>query len=174
MKYPVSNKPIGNASYRCMECGADLVFISTDILDVGSRTEYRCRNANCYTGYYEVGGELIHNADNRPQLDCPYCNQECEYISFKDDWADHWKCNHCQVQIDKNPFEEEKVYTLFYKHNDRQFALRLFWQSKTSRIDYIPKDPEDTMVVVAYFDFLLDNVTPQNIHTKLPTYVIFS
>jgi hypothetical protein len=115
--------------------------------------------------------------DKTPEYNCPYCHQQCTYLSLKDDWTDYWKCLPCKVAFCETYSANHKgidTVNMYTTINDKLYVLRQFLRENRSRVDMLPADEEDTIVIAKDFDFLFPNILPSNIQQKLLTYLVFS
>jgi ribosomal protein L37AE/L43A len=109
---------------------------------------------------------------------CPYCNKTLDNMSVIDDWYNYWRCNNCKVSHEEiiyapNHFVS-KSSSMYCEIKGKIYCLHQFYNYNFSRIELIPKNLNDTIIIVAEFNFLFPNVTPQNISQKLSTYILFS
>jgi hypothetical protein len=139
------------------------------------KTTFQC--VGCLEFYYTLENTHVANPDNTPEYKCPYCQNQCSYLSLQDDWSDYWKCVPCKTSFTQtyNPnhsvIEIVNMYTVI---NNKIYVLRQFLYENRSRVDLLPADEEDTIVIAHEFNFLFPNVTPTNIQQKLLTYLVFS
>jgi DNA-directed RNA polymerase subunit RPC12/RpoP len=166
--------------YSCPQCNADLAVQAVDFSydstnGEATKTSYRC--IGCLEEFYSIEEAYVSEPDKTPEYICPFCHDKCVYLSLKDDWTDYWKCLSCKVSYCQslNPswkgIEMTNMYTTL---NSRMYVLRQFLNENRSRIDMLPEDEEDTIVIAKDFDFLFPNITPSNIQQKLLTYLVFS
>ena len=167
-------------SYSCPQCNGQLHVKSVDFsyestVGTATKTSYQC--IGCLEQYYTIEQAHVAEPEKAPEYICPYCHQQCSYLSLKDDWTDYWKCLPCKVSFSQsfNPnwqgIEMSNMYTTI---SGRMYVLRQFFNENRSRIDMLPEDEEDTIVIAQAFDFLFPNITPANIQQKLLTYLVFS
>lgn len=172
--------------YTCPNCNGDLIpdgvnFSFGNPGEEQTKQHYRC--SGCSEQFYSIEEAHVLPAEKTPEFTCFYCGKQCTYLSLKDDWTDYWKCLPCKVSYSqfydptwKSSPTQKGVNTisLFTTINNKMYVLRQFLDKGTSRVEMIPEDEEDTVVIVYEFKFLLSSVTPSNIHIKLPVYMLFS
>lgn len=108
-------------------------------------------------------------------MNCDFCNQ---LLTVNDGCDGHWSvCLACNVSFQATyatDWTTTDIISMQTYINGRTYVLRQFLSLKASRVDIIPDDPEDTIIIACNFNFLLPSVTPTNIRDKLLTYLIFS
>lgn len=166
--------------YSCPQCNADLITQAVDFSYDAThgevtKTSYQCRG--CKEEFYSLEEAYVAPPEKTPEYLCPYCHQQCTYLSLKDDWTDYWKCLPCKVAFsymfspNHKGIDTVNMYTTI---NDKLYVLRQFLREGRSRVDMLPADEEDTIVIAKEFGFLFPNVLPSNIQQKLLTYLVFS
>jgi len=166
--------------YSCPQCNADLIVKAVDfsydrINGEKTKTSYQC--IGCREEFYSLEDAYVIAIEKAPEFNCPYCHQKCSYLSLKDDWTDYWKCLPCKVAFcqtfsaNHTGIDTINMYTTI---KGKLFVLRQFLRENRSRVDMLPEDPEDTIVIAKDFDFLFPNILPSNIQDKLLTYLVFS
>ncbi len=166
--------------YNCPLCNADLITRSVDHTHNATnqevtKTNYRC--IGCMEEYYSLEEPYTASPEKSPEYKCPYCNQLCTYMSLKDDWTDYWKCLPCKVSFSQSMMPNWKgidTINMYTTLKGKLYVLRQFLSDNRSRIEMLPEDEEDTVVIAKEFKFLMPAVTPSNIQTKLLTYLVFS
>lgn len=166
--------------YDCPVCAAPLVVHGTDFcyqVDKGeeTKTTYKCGGCGEMWSYIEKA--YISPEDVAPQFNCMFCKQKCHYLSLKDDWSDYWKCLPCKVSYEQrinnhewNGINTINMYTMI---KDNLYVLRQHLDLVKSSIVMLPEDIDDTIVTASEFLFLMPNITPSNIQSKLLTYLVF-
>ena len=173
-------RQINLLEYSCPHCNADLIVHGVDfnyesVNGEATQTTYRC--IGCLNFFYTIEQAHVASEDSRPEYKCPYCQKQCSYLSLKDDWTDYWKCIDCKASYQgtyspvNTGIDTLNMYTTI---NNKLYVLRQFMHENRSRVDLLPEDPEDTIVIAYNFDFLFPNITPSNIQQKLLTYLVFS
>lgn len=166
--------------YSCPQCNASLFVQGVDFSydsanGAKTKTSYQC--LGCREEFYSIEQAHVAEADKAPEYHCPYCHQLCDYLSLKDDWTDYWKCLPCKVAFcqtyNANTIGIDTI-NMYTTIKDRLYVLRQFIRENRSRVDMLPEDEEDTIVIAKDFDFLFPNVLPSNIQEKLLTYLVFS
>lgn len=172
--------------YSCPVCNADLIINGVDFSydkDKGKKTKTRYKCIGCHDQFYSIEWAYVSSPDKTPEHICPYCHEQlCLYLSLKDDWTDYWECLPCKVSfqngnISTYPVPKEnyiEIVNMYTTINDKLYVLRQFIKENRSRIEMLPADEEDTVVIAQDFDFLFPNVLPTNIQQKLLTYLVFS
>jgi len=166
--------------YSCPQCNADLIVKAVDFLynqmdGEKTKTSYQC--IGCREEFYSLEQAHVSNTSLTPEYKCPYCHQQCSYLSLKDDWTDYWKCLPCKVAFQQTysaNFAGIDTINMYTTIKGKLFVLRQFLRENRSRIDMLPEDPEDTIVIAKDFNFLFPNLLPSNIQEKLLTYLVFS
>jgi len=175
-------KQIEILKYSCPQCNADLAVQAVDFSydstnGEKTKTTYRCMR--CYEEFYSIEEAYVAPEDKTPEPKyiCPYCHQPCSYLSLKDDWTDYWKCLSCKVSFSDTYSANHKgidTVNMYTTIKGKLYVLRQFLRENRSRVDMLPEDPEDTIVIAKDFDFLFPNILPSNIQDKLLTYLVFS
>lgn len=173
-------RQIAVMEYSCPHCNADLIVQSVDFAHAAvngeaTKTIFQC--IGCLEYFYTVEDAHVTAPEKTPEYKCHFCQNQCIYLSLKDDWTDYWKCVSCKVSYSRSydpNYTGTDVINMYTNINDKLYVLRQFPKEKKSRVDYLPADPEDTIVIVKDFNFLFPNITPANIETKLRTYITFS
>jgi len=173
-------RQINFLEYGCPYCNADLVVHGVDfsyesVNGESTKTTFQC--VGCKEFFYTIEDAHVSSPDRTPEYKCPYCLQQCTYLSLKDDWTDYWKCNPCKTSFSQSYSPDYKgidIVNMYATINDKLYVLRQFTRSGTSRIDLLPQNEDDTIMIVKEFNFLFPNVLPSNIQTKLLTYIVFS
>src|SRR5579885_3084128 len=163
-------------NYKCSLCKGDLIPRSNNPLPDGQIwTHFQC--LTCQADHYYTEKPYVAPPNNRPDKPCKFCGKLCEYYGLADDWQDYWKCDSCQVHYSSwlrglnEPFGESvEIYT---RIKDKTFCLRQYMPDNKSRLEMVPDDPEDTLLIIKDFDHLFPDVTPSNIQEKLPIYILF-
>jgi hypothetical protein len=161
--------------YTCPLCNAQLSCQAIDHFEDFSRTTFKCMG--CMEEFFSQEKPHIADAGSAPYMDCMFCGQQCTYMSLKDDWTDYWKCLPCKVSYeesfhpDHKGLETSNMYTTLHGH---LYVLRQWLWENRSRIEMLPEDLDDTVVIAREFPFLFPNMTPTNIQEKLLTYLVFS
>jgi len=162
--------------YYCLICSGELIALSANPIEDGQiMTHFQC--ISCQADHCYVEEPYIHPPEKTPAYNCKFCNQSCKYFSLKDDWSDYWRCDPCdthysQVLVGSDTMAwEMDMYT---RVKGIKFCLRQFMQEKKSRLEQIPDNPDDTLIIIKDFDHLFPDVNPQNIQEKLPIYILFS
>lgn len=103
---------------------------------------------------------------------CHFCVTPCQPGPNGNggEWHDCMKCN-VQYLADSTG---KLLKLILNNYDDFHYELQLDHVKNTSAINIIPYDPEDTIVMIARFPFLLKNVTPENMMFKIKTSVVFS
>lgn len=166
--------------YSCPACNADLVATGSNFSfgqpgEEQTRTNYKCQG--CHQEFYSIEEAHVLPPEKTPEFTCFYCGKQCTYLSLADDWTDYWKCLPCKVsysQFYDPSWNGIDTISLFTTINNKLYVLRQFLSQGRSRVEMLPEDEEDTVVIAYEFNFLLTSVTPSNIQTKLPTYLLFS
>lgn len=173
-------RQINFLEYGCPYCNADLHVHSVDfshesINGESTKTTFQC--IGCKEFFFTIEAAYVAPVDKAPEYKCPYCQAPCTYLSLKDDWTDYWKCTPCKTSYSQTYNPQHKgidTVNMYATINNKLFVLRQFIHSETSRIDLLPGNEDDTIIIVNSFNFLFPNVTPANIQTKLLTYIVFS
>jgi DNA-directed RNA polymerase subunit RPC12/RpoP len=173
-------RQIETMEYSCPVCAADLICQAVDFSydntnGENTKTSYQC--IGCGGVFYSIEQAYVAEPDKTPEFICPYCKQQADYLSLKDDWTDYWKCPPCKVSFQstyRTDWKDVDIINMYTTIKTRLYVLRQFLSLNRSRVDMLPADPEDTVVIACDFDFLLPNVLPSNIHEKLLTYLVFS
>ncbi len=173
-------RQIDICEYGCPYCNGNLIVQGVDfsyeaVSGESTKTTYRC--AGCYEEFYSVEEAHVAEPERAPEYKCPYCGQSCKYLSLKDDWTDYWKCAPCKVSFSESYNPNTKgieIVNMYTTINDKLYVLRQFMKDGTSRVDLLPEDEEDTIVIAYQFNFLFPNINPSNIQNKLLTYLVFS
>lgn len=166
--------------YNCPLCNADLIAEGTNFSFSSpsgeqTRTNYKC--IGCHEQFYSVEEAHVLPADRTPEFTCFYCGKQCSYLSLKDDWTDYWKCTPCKASFSQycdTNWKGIDTVSLFTTIRGKLYVLRQFLNTGTSRVEMLPEDEEDTVVIAHEFKFLLPAVNPTNIQEKLPIYLLFS
>lgn len=165
--------------YNCPKCNADLFCTATDMYFmskdvVKTRCNFKC--LGCGTEFYSM--ELTGvGAPNSPVYICQYCEKRTEYIPLRDSWADYWKCVPCQVSFEQTWMSSRTgidVINMYTNLQGNLYVLRQYLHSSKSRVELLPENLEDTVVIAQEFPYLLPTVNPANIREKLLTYLLFS
>lgn len=173
-------RQINFLEYGCPFCNADLHVYGVDhsyesTNGAATKTTFQC--VGCKEYFYTVEDAHVADPNRAPEYKCPYCGQQCSYLSLKDDWTDYWKCTPCKVSFSHFNYVDSTgvdIINMYATINNRLYVLRQFPRQGTSRIDLLPVNEEDTIMIVQEFSFLFPNVLPSNIETKLLTYIVFS
>lgn len=161
--------------YTCPSCNAQLSCQAVDHYDDKSVSIFKC--LGCMEEFYSQEQAHVAEPGKAPKLDCQFCNQPCTYLSLKDDWSDFWKCLPCKVSYEQSfhpsreGLEASCMYTEIRGH---LYVLRQYYWENRSRVELLPEDLDDTVVIAREFPFLMPTVTPSNIKEKLITYLVFS
>lgn len=161
--------------YTCPLCNAQLSCQAVDHYEDYTRTLFKCMG--CMEEFYSQEKAHVAEPEKAPKLDCQFCGQPCTYMSLQDDWTDYWKCLPCKVSYEQSfhpnreGLESSNMYTEIRGH---LYVLRQYYWEERSRIELLPEDTEDTVVIAREFPFLMPTVTPSNIKEKLTTYLVFS
>lgn len=161
--------------YTCPLCNAQLSCQAVDHYEDVSRSLFKCMG--CMEEFYSEEKAHVSKPEQTPKLACHYCQNQCTYMSLRDDHTDYWKCLPCKVSYEQNyspnneGIETVNMYTTIHGH---LYVLRQYLWENRSRIEMLPEDLDDTVVIARAFPFLFPNVTPSNIETKLLTYLVFS
>jgi len=166
--------------YSCPQCNADLATQGVDFsYDSTSgqqtRTNYQC--IGCREQFYSIEEAYVAPTEKAPKYTCPYCHQPCSYLSLKDDWTDYWKCLPCKVAFSQTHDPKHAgidTINMYTTIKDKLYVLRQFLRENRSRVDMLPEDEDDTIVIAKDFNFLFPNMLPSNIQQKLLTYLVFS
>lgn len=107
-------------------------------------------------------------------MNCHFCQKQCESSHFYDknlNWHNCSKCNTSYIIDDDNWVHQiimsKKIRALNY-------VLMLNYKTCETSINIVPYNPDDTIIMVSRFPFLLQNVTPSNLGFKIKTSVVFS
>lgn len=165
--------------YTCPLCNAQLSCQAVDhyYTPDGGKSTTRFKCIGCMEEFYSQEEAHVAEPDKSPKLDCPYCNVPCTYLSLRDDWTDYWKCLPCKVSYeqsfhpDHSGIETTNMYTTIRGH---LYVLRQYHWENRSRLEMLPENLDDTVVIAMMFPFLFPNVTPANIENKILTYLVFS
>lgn len=164
--------------YNCPKCNADLLISTVDFcFDDRPETTTRWKCRGCREEFYSLERPYVASKEKGPHFMCPYCERDATYVALCDDWSDYWKCIPCRVSFEQSWFSEfTGVHTvnMYTNINGNLYVLRLFFRENKSRIDMLPQELEDTVMIAKEFPFLLSNVIPINVKEKLQTYLLFS
>lgn len=164
--------------YNCPKCNADLLTNAVDFYFDGqtmSTSQWKC--TGCHEEFYSVEQPYVATPDKSPPFMCPYCEQDAIYVSLYDDWSDYWKCIPCRVTFERcwmthqSGIHTVNMYALL---DSNLYVLRQYLQENKSRIDLLPRNLDDTVIIAKEFPYLLPSVIPINIKEKLKTYLVFS
>lgn len=166
--------------YSCPICAAQLIpdgvnFSFGSPGEEMTRQNYKC--SGCPEQFYSLEEAYVLPADKTPEFTCFYCGAQCTYLSLQNDWTDYWKCTPCKATFSfmyNKDWADTDIISLFTTINNKLYVLRQFLREGTSRIEMLPDNEEDTIVIAYEFKFLMPSVNPTNIHEKLPTYMLFS
>lgn len=166
--------------YSCPQCNADLMTQAVDFSynhSDGSKTKTTYQCIGCLEEFYSIEEAHVAEPDKAPEYICPYCHDKCAYLSLKDDWTDYWKCLPCKVSFCQTldpVYKGMEIINMYTTIKGKLYVLRQFLRDGRSRVDMLPEDEDDTIVIAKDFDFLFPNITPANIQQKLLTYLVFS
>lgn len=161
--------------YTCPLCNAQLSCQAVDHYEEYTRTLFKCMG--CMEEFYSQEQAHVAEPDKTPKFACPFCEKQCTYLSLQDDWTDYWKCLPCKVSYERSfhpeheGLETTNMYTEIRGH---LYVLRQYHWEDRSRVELLPENLEDTVVIAREFPFLMPTVTPTNIKEKLVTYLVFS
>lgn len=164
--------------YSCPTCNAELICQAVDFSNDSTgrtRSTYKC--AGCMEEFYSVEHAYIAEPEKTPELACLYCEKQCTYLSLRDDWTDYWKCLPCKVSYEKSFHPNHggiQVSNMYTTLNNKLYVLRQYYLENRSRVEMLPEDEEDTVVIARVFPFLMPTVNPTNIRDKILTYLVFS
>lgn len=110
---------------------------------------------------------------------CHFCEQVCTGNVFPEEDSNTvpnpwWDCDLCSVSYRVSYYGALQRLLLDTEYRHEKYSLQLWYDTNETRIIMMPKNPEDTIVEVAMFPFLVAGVTPQNINNKLSTLINFS
>lgn len=164
--------------YLCLVegCTGDLFCTSEDPLSEDRMLTHFICNV-CKTSHAYIESLHVLPRTQSPEKLCQFCNQQLDYFAMKDSWNDYYKCDTCKAHYRSYLRDVNNICIdvyLYTKINGKTFCLRQFSDTGKSRVDIIPDNLDDTIIVVKEFDFLFPDVTPQNIQDKLPIYILFS
>lgn len=165
--------------YNCPRCNASLRCVSMDIIYVYGETD-QCKTTfkccGCQKEFYSMERPGPMPA-NTPEFTCPFCKESANYVPLRDSWADYWKCLPCKSTFEQTSIsdrEEIDVINMYTSLNGHLYVLRQYVHENWSRVELLPENLEDTVVIAHEFKFLMPNITPANIQEKLYTYLLFS
>ncbi len=166
--------------YNCPVCSADLVVQGVDFSyhaggEAESRSTFEC--SACKERFSYIEKPYVAPADKTPEFKCRYCGKQCHNVSLTDDWTDYWKCLPCKVSFEHRydpGYPDVQTINMYTMFNGRLYVMRQFMDRSKTRVEMLPENVEDTVMIVHDFPFLLPNINPSNIHDKLLTYLIFS
>lgn len=159
---------------NCPECNIEMeaVFNSNNSA-LEPRDDYHC--GQCKTKYYTVGISQLRVLP-RPRLKCEFCNEYCNYIHFWTNY-EHWKCNDCKVEYQlRASTPPRKIINFYCKIKDQVYCFSVIEHESKAEIYTVTEleetDFSDHELVCKINQ--LPNITPQNVVSKLKTYVMFS
>jgi hypothetical protein len=167
--------------YSCPICNADLHQIGVDFSyrqDKGeeTKTTYQCQG--CNERFCSVENAHVEmRVGVTPEFACRFCGKQCSYLSLADDWSDYFRCLPCRVSYERRyspGFPDVQTINMYTELNGNLYVMRQFIDQNRTRVEMLPSDIEDTVVIAQEFSFLIPNITPSNIQEKLLTYLIFS
>lgn len=166
--------------YSCPICNADLHQVGVDFsyqADKGedTKTTYQCQG--CNEKFCTKEEAHVSKPEEQPAFNCRYCGKRCSYLSLCDDWSDYFKCINCKVSYERRydpGFPDVQTINMYTVLNGNLYVMRQFIDQNRTRVEMLPNDIEDTVVIAQEFAFLIPNITPSNIQDKLLTYLIFS
>ena len=161
--------------YTCPLCNAQLSCQAVDHYDDYSRSHFKCMG--CMEDFYSEEKPHVAEPDKTPKMSCLFCEQQCLYLSLKDDWSDYWKCLPCKVSYERSfhpDYEGLETCNMYTEIRGHLYVLRQYYWENRARIEMLPEKLEDTVVIAKEFAFLMPTVTPSNIKEKLITYLVFS
>lgn len=166
--------------YGCPICNADLSATGVDFSydrENGAKTKTTYKCIGCMEEFYSIEDAYEAPPEKTPPFLCTFCGRQTKYLNLKDDWTDYYKCVPCKTSFERSfspHYEGVQTINMYTTLNGHLYVLRQFMEKDKSRIEMLPEDPEDTVVIAQVYDFLLPNVTPQNIREKILTYLVFS
>lgn len=166
--------------YNCPICNADLWPIANDFSvdkERGEKTVTTMQCQGCKEKFYTEEEAHVSPEDKRPLFNCRYCGRQCGYLSLKDDWSDYWRCLPCRVTYEQRyspGYTDVQTINMYTTINGKLYVMRQFIDRNRTRVELLPENLEDTVVIAQEFPFLFPNVTPFNVAEKLLTYLIFS
>jgi hypothetical protein len=165
--------------YSCPICTADLVVVGVDFNHFSnedeSKTTFAC--TGCKERFHHIEKPYVSPKDKTPEFKCQYCGGQCSNLALTDDWTDYWKCLSCRTSYEHRydpGYQDVQTINMYTTINGHVYVMRQFMDRIKTRIEMLPEDVEDTVVIAQEFSFLLPSVTPINIQDKLLTYIIFS
>lgn len=159
---------------NCPECNIEMEAVyNSNNSCLEPRDDYYCDK--CKTKYYTIGISDLR-ALQRPRLRCQFCNEYCKYLNIGVSY-EHWKCNDCKVEYQlRASIPPRKILNFYCKVNEQVYCFsviehearaEIYTVSESEEMDYL----EHEMICEIN---QLPSVTPQNVISKLKTYVMFS
>jgi hypothetical protein len=163
----------------CPSCTADLVIVGVDFYHSSdgdeSKSTFEC--SGCKERFHHIEKPYVAPKDKTPDFKCRFCGRQCTNMALTDDWTDYWKCLSCKTSYEHRydpGFPDVQTINMYTTINGHLYVMRQFLDRIRTRIEMLPEDVEDTIVIAHEFPFLLPAVNPTNIQDKLLTYLIFS
>lgn len=166
--------------YSCPICNDDIAATGVDFSyekDEANQTKTTYKCLGCSEKFYSIEYATEAHSGKTPHFLCLFCGKQAKYLSLKNDWTDYWKCLPCKASFEQSyspHYEGIQTVNMYTNIGGHLYVLRQFMEDKRARIEMLPEDPEDTVVIAYEFEFLLPNVTPANISEKIKTYLVFS
>lgn len=165
--------------YSCPSCTGELVVVGIDFNydDIESRCKSTYECIACKERFYHVEEPHITPENKAAKYRCQYCGKQCANLGLANDWTDYWKCVPCKVSYESGyvPGRPDlQTINMYTTINGHLYVMRQFMHRIKTRIEMLPDDVDDTVVIAHEFPFLLPSVNPANIQNKLLTYLIFS
>lgn len=107
---------------------------------------------------------------------CHFCKEACKGNSYSSNTStiSWWICKPCNAYYLVDFLGKLRRMTLDTTYRHQEYSLQFMYDEEETRIVSFPENPEDTLMEVANFPFLIQGVNPQNLLQKLATYLIFS
>lgn len=112
--------------------------------------------------------------DARPKL-CRFCQLICEgpYPDDKELITAWWFCKGCNAFYEVH-FTGVLTRLIFDIDVDgATYGIRLLYASNETYVVQYPDKPNDTLVEIATFPYVIPHLTPQNVRAKLTTLLVF-
>ena len=114
--------------------------------------------------------------DHVKSHDCQFCQKPCDGPSPEDKelitaW---WFCKGCNAHHETHYTGALTRVILDLEFRDATYGVQLLYFSNETCIVKYPEKPDDTLIEVAYFPYIIPHINPQNVRAKLATYLIFS
>jgi len=110
-------------------------------------------------------------------MNCQFCQQPTKNAPWENDYdiSGWYDCKNCNISY-RTYCPNGKVELIRFNvlFRNRNYCIDLDVTTNQTEILLLPQEMDDTIIIVLILPYIVEGLTPQNILSKLETYMTFS